>query len=221
MNIGIIAEGPSDILIMDYILQRYLGEVVVNPIEPKIDNKNRQVGYGGWANVLKVCHAEKLSEALSYNDLIIIQIDTDVCEEIGFDVKKTNTDNTPKPHADLYVEIKEKLLEQLTEGEREFYSDKLIFAICFEEIECWLLPIYYTNNDKCKTVGCLSKLNTALKKKHGDIIPEDKKNTPESQRKYKAILKDGFKKKKDIKSCSAHNHGFERFIEQLDTLSET
>lgn len=219
MNIYIITEGTSEQNIIRHIAERYLENVNLNG-EPETNKHGRQIGYGGWAKVLEACCVQRFEEILSFNDFIIIQIDTDVCEEVGFDIKKTNTDNTPKSHADLYIEIKDKLLEKLTEEEKDLYSDKLIFAICFEEIECWLLPIYYTNNDKCKTVGCLNKLNTALTRKHGDVIPEDKKNTPESQRKYRTILRDGFKKKKDIKDHSRHNHGFVQFVAQLDTISD-
>lgn len=217
MNIGVIAEGVSEQTIISSLLERYLGDVVVNPVEPEINNKGKQVGYGGWMNVLSVCCSEKFEKILSFNDFIVIQIDTDACEESGYDIKKTKGANIAKLQSEIYDEVKDRLLKSLSEGEFNKYKDNIIFAICIEEIECWLLPLYCTNNDKCKTTGCIDKLNQKLHAQGDGHIPEKDKNSPNAQKTYQKILKK-LKKKRNIKDCSVHNYGFNRLILQLDSL---
>lgn len=217
MKFGIIAEGVSEQIIISYLLERYLEEAVVNSVEPVISSQGKQVGYGGWLNVLSSCCRDKFDEILSFNDYIVIQIDTDACEEIGYDIKKTKGANITKTPAEIYNEVTARLLNTLTATDIVKYRNKIIFAICIEEIECWLLPLYYNNNDKCKTTGCIKKLNTKLYASGDGHIPEKDKNSSNAQKTYQKILRK-LKKKGDIKNCSTHNYGFDKFTEQLDSM---
>lgn len=79
-----------------------------------------------------------------------------------------------------------------------------------------MLPIYYTDNRKCSTTGCISKLNQKLTK-DGIGIPEKDKNSHSAQKTYAKILKN-LKKAEVIKEYSQYNYGFKRFVEQLDKI---
>jgi hypothetical protein len=97
------------------------------------------------------------------------------------------------------------------------FSNKILFAVCFDETECWLLPLYYENDIKkcCATNNCIYILNQKLQK-DGIGISKDKKNTPAVVKVYHEILKK--MKRKDIPRISQYNFGFQKFVEQMDSI---
>jgi hypothetical protein len=220
MNIALITEGVSEHRIIRHIIERYLTEidnVAVNQIEPEINLQGKQATYGGWQNVLNVCNADKFREMLSFNDCIVVQIDTDVCEEVHFGVCKTAENNKTKTDDVLHMEVVNRILSSIPAEQQSEFKDKLIYAICINETECWLLPLYYSNNDRCKTTGCVNKLNRKLTQKGQGFIPDKDKNSTNAQRTYQTILKQ-LKRKQDVKDCSQYNYGYGYFIQQLDVL---
>lgn len=179
-NIGIISEGISEYHIIKHIVERYLGEdnYSLNQIQPKIKKQGQQEkqdDFGGWLEVLNYCTEEKFDEILLFNDYIIIQIDTDTCELTNYDVKKLKSDGSAKTDKELYKDICERIKKGISETKRLLYNNKLIFAICFNETECWLLPIYYTDNTKCNTTNCIFKLNQKITTQKLRPIPEKEK----------------------------------------------
>ena len=63
ISFGLICEGPSEYRIIRYLTERYLGdEIVVNPKQPKISDGGKQVGFGGWLNVLNYCTEANFDE---------------------------------------------------------------------------------------------------------------------------------------------------------------
>ncbi len=218
ISFGLICEGPSEYRIIRYLTERYLGdEIVINPKQPEI-NGGKQVGYGGWLNVLKFCTEKNFDDILSTNDYIMIQIDTDTCEEIGYDVKIRKDDGSFKTESELYDDIISRIFQDISPEKVSQYKEKMVFAICFNETECWLLPIYYTDNRKCSKTGCITKLNQILvKSKLG--IPDKDKNSPKAQNVYDKILRN-IKKSRLIKEYSQYNYGFEKFIDQLDDIKK-
>ncbi len=113
-------------------------------------------------------------------------------------------------------DICERLLRDITDELKEKYSDKIIFAVCINETECWLLPLFYNDKRKCSTTGCIGKINNELRKE-GMGIPDKAKNSDGAIQVYNHILK-RIKKRKDIQDISAHNYGFNFFIKQLDQV---
>lgn len=223
-NIGLISEGISEHNIIKHIVQRYLGEddFLINQIQPQIKQQGKQKKQdsdGGWLAVLNYCTEDKFKEILDYNDYIIVQIDTDTCELANYDVKRNKADGTLKTDEELYYDICERILKNIDLKKHEQFKDRIIFAICFDETECWLLPIYYTDKTKCNKNNCLFKLNQKVTAQNLSAIPEKDKNSPEAVKTYNAILKN-IKKVKDITNCSQYNYGFKRFIEQLDEIKK-
>ena len=95
-----------------------------------------------------------------------------------------------------------------------------MFAICFNETECWLLPIFYESSSpkECAaTNNCIFRLNKKLSK-DGSGIPDKDKNIPEAIKVYQRILKP--LKRKDIPRISTYNYGFKRFVEQMNIIKE-
>lgn len=161
-TIGLICEGVSEINIMTRIVSKYLeDDVIIHPIEPETKTENGflvQSGYGGWQQVLNHCNDEKVEEILEYNDYLVVQIDTDACIEAGYDVNPLDANNVTKTPEVLYEDVKARLLTNISQAVQEKYSGRIIFAICMNEIECWLLPLYYSNANRCKTNNCIYAL---------------------------------------------------------------
>lgn len=119
----------------------------------------------------------------------------------------------------LYKDVVERLIKSLPESIKERFLDRVIFAICIETIECWLLPVFYADKVHCcKTNNCLFHLNDILRKKNLETISTDgDKNNPRSVRAYQDILKK-LNKKKEIEDCSVYNYGFKSFVQSLRNI---
>ena len=221
-TIGLICEGVSEIIIMTRILSKYLSDnVIVNPIEPETKTENGilvQNGYGGWLQVLSHCNDETLERILEYNDYLVIQIDTDASFQVGYDVKPLDDNGKQKTVEVFYQDVKERLLKNISPEVQAKYEGRLFFAICMNEIECWLLPLYYTNNNRCKTNNCIHTLNQALAKKNIGGIPDTDKNSPNARIVYDKILKN-LKNKKIIQDCAQCHLGFLELTKQLDAIA--
>ncbi len=172
-NFGLITEGPTDQIVIENILSGYFddSDIVFNPIQPLRDetDKNRIENIGGWTLVLEYCGSTNFQQIFSFNDYIIIQIDTDVCNQEGFGVEKRK-DGVELTCEELIESVKERLINIIGTDYYERHSAQIFFAISVDSIECWLLPIYYRDNRKAKTTGCLETLNRELPKKKNFTI---------------------------------------------------
>lgn len=220
-TVGLICEGVSEINIMTRILSKYLNdEVIVNPIEPETKTENGflvQNGYGGWQQVLAHCNDETVEKILEFNDYLLIQIDTDASIQKGYDVAPQDESGKTKDVAVFYQDVKNRLLANIREEVQARYEGRILFAICMNELECWLLPLYYSNSNRCRTNNCLYALNQALVKKNIGGIPGKDKNSAYARNVYHKILKN-FKNKKTILDCAQYHYGFMELAKQLDTI---
>ena len=210
-KIGIVSEGVSDFWVLRHIITRYLKDqdLWILPLNPKQTKDGKQEGPGGWGIVMKYIEDEEkklIVEALKEDfEYIVIQIDTDVCEEYG--VKHNLTDIES-----FWENIRENLSNRLPE---DFDRNKLIFAICIDEIECWLIPFVDNNKKNCeKTSSCVKLVNKGIRNKNL-FIDANNKNSEGAKNAYDFILKQK-KKQQEIKVCSEYNYGFKKLIEQLD-----
>ena len=157
MQIALISEGITDKPIIEatiiaYFSKKFIGtDVFLNPIHPKEKEPS------GWVKVLKYCESENFKNAFDFNEFIIIQIDSDAHEEYGV----ANYKNTEE----LLAAIKNRIISSITEPYYETVKDKIIFAICVNMVECWLLPFFATTiSHKRKTTNCCDTLNQYLRK---------------------------------------------------------
>lgn len=220
-TIGLICEGVSEINIVTRIVSKYMDDnISIRAIEPETKTENGclvQNGYGGWQQVLRHCNDETVERILEYNDYLLIQIDTDTANQQGYDVNTQDANGQLKTPEVLYKDVKARLLANISAEVQEKYQGRIMFAICMNEIECWLLPLYYTNNNRCKTQNCVYTLNQALGKKNIGGIPEKDKNDPYARIVYGKILKN-FKNKKTIQDCAQYHYGFQELAKQLDAV---
>lgn len=214
MNIALITEGASELSVIKHIVSRYVGpSICLNVIQPEM-NGYIQAGCGGWNEVLKSCEKEEnIKNALIENDYVIIQIDTDMSATSPFSVISYEGCRYCGDD-ELWRRVKDRIISSIPDI---VDISKIILAICINEIECWLLPIYYSCQKKCKTSNCLDLLNRELDKKNIHVITE--KNSYNAQRTYSKILRN-INRPLEIANCSQHNYGFKMLIEQLDTVKE-
>ena len=210
-KIGVVCEGISDYRIIRHVVERYLRDydVYTIPLKPKITPQGRQEGFGTWQGVLNYIAGddqlivEAVKEGCKY---IIIQIDTDVCEEYG----------VTKDLSDLsffHSTIKDKLNSVL---HQDINRDVIIYAISINEIECWLIPFISTDiREYCNNDRCLNIVNRHIRTK--GTIDKDNKNSPGAQALYDNILNNK-KKSKDLYLASRFNYGFSYFIDKLDEI---
>ncbi|MCF6406065.1 hypothetical protein L3C95_24415 [Chitinophaga filiformis] len=182
---GIIAEGPTDQIVIQNILVGFFDNnelpSSVNFLQPLRDATDEARRQGGWPKVFEYCQSTYFLEAFEQNDYLIIQVDTDVCEHKNFDVRKTTETGSAKSADDLIRDImfRFELLFVTCFGIDKYnqFKDRLIYAICLDEIECWLLPLYFTDKIKSATNNCIHKLNPMLRANFkGRYIDEDNKN---------------------------------------------
>ena len=77
----------------------------------------------------------------------------------------------------MIEKVIEKFRDAIGEDFYEKYQQRIVFAISVDSIECWLLPLYYTDKKKkAKCKGCLKTLNDELSKKHRFTIDKNAKN---------------------------------------------
>lgn len=217
VNIALICEGISENKMLNHFILRFLGEeCCVNAIQPEISDAKRgtvQASGGGWSEVLHHCNDEVIEKALVFNDYVIIQIDTDACYQTEYGVSLLDASGLRRADNEIYIDVCNRLCQQISSK----YRNKIIFAICFDETECWLLPLYYTDKKRCATHNCIYTLNKALAKKQLPGVPDKDKNSPNAIKAYSKILKE-VKNKKKVIEISKYNYGFSKFIEQLDTI---
>lgn len=215
LKFALITEGISEHNIIKHILQRYCcKEPIINQLQPQvIDNKQRTIG--GWSEVLKYCEREgDLQEALRNNDYIVIQIDTDMCETSPFSVAKQENGRM-LTEIELWNKVAERLLYAIPDS---IDKSRIVLAISSDIIECWLLPIFCTNETtKKKNFGCLNQLNAELRR--NNLHPITDKNSNQAQRTYRIILK-LIKKRNDIKKCADYHYGFNMFLQQLSNITD-
>ena len=214
ISFALITEGVSEHRIIKFILQHFFDEEPdITQIQPQIINEKQVSSPGGWNEVIKYCSREEdLRNILEYNDFIIIQIDTDMCEIAPYSVSRM-VEGRERTDEELYNAVRERLLSSISET---IDYSRVIFAICINMIECWLLPIYETGKKGCATKNCLGRLNTGLRRNSIHVITD--KNSNESQNSYDLIL-GHIKRISEIEECAARQWSFNRFL--IDLRSAT
>ncbi len=213
-KIGVVCEGISDYKIIRHIVERYMRDydVYTIPLKPKLTAQGKQEGFGTWQGVLNYIAGddqlivEAVKEGCKY---IIIQIDTDVCEEYG--VSKDLNDLEA-----FYSNVKDKLESTL---HLDVDRDIILYAISINEIECWLIPFISTNIDECQNKDrCLNIVNRHVRSLGS--IDKHNKNSDGAQKIYDEILRKK-KKEQDIHAASRFNIGFSNFIDKLDDIKSS
>lgn len=215
-SFAVIAEGPSDFEVLRHILAGFFSDpdIVVNQIQPAVDATTGKSSPGGWFEVLRFLGSDKFAGAFTRDNIVVIHIDTDVCEEPAFAVARREPDGRERSCDEMIEHTVERLIRAIGPDLHARLKHRIVFAIAVESIECWLLPLYYRDNRRAKPVNCLRSLNEALSAKEGFSIDPEKK-----QVKYYTKAVRPYAKRKTLDECAPHNPSLARFVAALHALA--
>lgn len=214
LKFGVIAEGPTDQTVIENILLGYFedqaNELFVQHIQPPRPLTETPAG---WGHVFKSLERKDYEGALQFNDYLVIQIDTDVQEEPGFDVPRRESG------IELLLPLRvDRVVARLKRDIHDaFYQaneHRILFAVAVDTIECWLLPLLYGGKKAAKTTGCLESANQALRKADEDALSA---GVSKFIRAYEKASR-GYRKRKTLVELRNRNPSLELFIKQLDAL---
>lgn len=224
MDFGIASEGVTDQVIIQNVLCGYFDSVYdleqeITFVQPHKDASDEQDirGYGSWTSLFSYLKDRRFREDVINMEFLIIQIDTDVCEEIGFDVCRVDSSNNELSIAELVDKVLERLILQISLEDPNFYglfSEKIIFAICVDSIECWLYKHYETDTRKTKVTkikNCAGSLNNVILKTYKKL------SAKKCAKEYEKLSKP-FRKKKIINQIVNLDNSFDIFIRNLHNI---
>jgi hypothetical protein len=194
MRFAIASEGRTDYTVLKNLLMGFFNNknLPITPLRPK----DREPF--GWGNLLKYIASQDFKEDCDDGniDYVIIQIDTKECAD--WNEGLSNIGNEVSLIEGFINQVIQALIGRIG---NEFYNsnkDKIIFAICVHEMECWLLPFHATQPAHySKVVGCVKAIDLIAAKKgysinqkdyaggkHYDDLSKEMKNKKELMQKY-------------------------------------
>ncbi len=196
-NFALIAEGQTDIAVLENILVGYFDDPDLNIIRLQpVSNQES----AGWSRVVSYIATTRFQENIMNTniDFVIIQIDTD---RLGSVVDITG---------DTQTTILNVLAFLKTTISAEIYAElahKIIFAIAVDAIECWLLPLYFTKKDKEEV--------EKRKKNHNCLHTLKEKATVKKDYNTYDTLSRGFMRQKTLFEMYTQNPSLQVFVENL------
>lgn len=201
---GLLCEGVRDQAVIEEVLIGYFGadaeHIRVRPVFPPEVAPSDELEVGGWTVLKRLLLDGRHRDALSYSDYLVVHIDTDVCDEPGYDVARRDPTTGAELDPDaLRAATIERLGEWMGDDFIATYGGRVLFAVAVDGIECWLLPLLVDKKTKRrKTTGCLAAANHALKRagrdalKHGPGDPiHSYRDEARPYRKHKVLMGKG------------------------------
>jgi hypothetical protein len=215
MLFGLACEGVTDQITIENILCGYfknLDDEEITHLQPLFDETDRkQKDFGGWQMLLAYLSTTRFRDDVLNNKFIVVQVDTDVSNEIGFDVRQVDANNQLLMPEVLIANVITKLAVTIDSGEAEFYqrySEKIIFCISVHSLECWLYAYHNPKTlSKPKITGCYNALSYLL---------------PKTEKTYRCYdeLSQGFLKRKNIEAVATKDSSFHVFIQALGKIED-
>jgi len=207
---GLVTEGITDQIVIENILCGFYKDYddldeEIFALEPPRDETDMKQAYSefgtGWSAIFNYLSESRFRDDVLNSEYIIIQIDTDIAEEM--ECSKTQTVK------EIIECVIQKMVDKIDMNESfyEKYREKIIFAISVHSLECWILPIFSVTK-KEKILNCEDKLKIEVPK------VSKKLKTEKNYRNYDKLTQDFLKHKKLMKIAS-QNSSFQIFIDKL------
>ena len=233
MQIGIIAEGKGDCAVLQNILWSVLkDEDDVRFLRPEFDLDETDLQdsaykamtedeFSSWTLVQKDCVNQTKLQSFLVDDNIfaeerklIIQIDTAECELENYEVTR------PKKDANYCTNLRTAVIDKINTWLSNLYSEQLYYAVCIEEMEAWLLPLYETK-DSSKYADPKRKFEALVRKKRNTDKNFNKKVQALSQKsefEKMDFYSADFKKPKKLNNALKYNQSLNDFVEALKPI---
>jgi hypothetical protein len=166
--------------------------------------------------VLQYLRTKQYQKALLHHRFLIVQVDTDVAEDVGFDVPRQDR-NGPIPIDQFIRNVVERLRSEINEEDRTLYGDRFIFAIGVEQLECWLLPLWFAGAKANQTVNCTERLGRCNQLRN-ELTRHNFKwiqRKPKEHLSYDLASR-GYRKRAVLMEQGAKNPSLRVFLEELD-----
>lgn len=228
MAFGIIAEGRSDIAVIINILKGvlHIDRSEITDYYPQLEYDETDLGqmppeaFSNWTLVKQQCIERNfintfLDNPFDENPIVIIQIDTAECEETGYDVVRP-LKNSEEYSKELRSNVVQKIKEWLKSDD-----SSIVYAICIEETEAWLMTVYSrSNDDTCKHNNVKEKLLKLLNRP--GILPKKNQRKILSMKdtfgQYDLLSKE-FRKPKKLNQFRRKNESLNAFCCSLELLN--
>ena len=222
MDFGLACEGVTDQITIENILCGYFDHIddldeEITYLQPAFDETSKkQSGFGGWQLLLQYLSMKRFRDDVLNHKYVIIQVDTDVSKDIGFDVPHVDCHNKEVSILKLLNDVRNKLITRIEIGDINFYKEhknNIIFCIAVHSIECWILA-YYAPKKSPKIKNCSRGLEFLLGKgqvKAGKVLIKDAS--------FYNNLSSPLLKKNNIQKIYSSEPSFGVFIDNLSCLS--
>jgi hypothetical protein len=227
MRVGIISEGRSDAAVLTNILKGQLNidRSNISYLGPELEydettlHQMRLEQYSNWTIVKQNCeNRDKISDFFDFFDddrFLIVHIDSDMRNEIGFEVREPSEIKT----IDDICLLRQNVIKKLEEWLNHQYMGKIIFAIAIQEIDSWILAIH-SNKETGFSPNAKERLNRffngpSLSKKERQKIYALETNKLEQYE----LLSSDFRKKNKLNSIATNNISLKLFIDDLSLKS--
>ena len=221
---SIAGEGVTDQAVIENILCGYFENLNLedeinysHPLYDETDQKQR--GFSNWTLLLDyLAHSDFRADVLNC-EFIVIQVDTDISNEKGFDVSQFDPDNQPLTPEILITHVVDKLIGTIEGGETGFYqehAERIIFAVSVHSIECWLYA-HYNKEPPLKSpkiTGCAKALSYYLLNKDKNKAFSKIEKTQPCYNK----LSQPFQKRQHIDAVAQKDPSFRVFIQSLEKI---
>ncbi|MGR8933087.1 MAG: phage tail protein [Gammaproteobacteria bacterium] len=222
MKFALACEGATDLITIENILYGYFEKAdldgEITQLQPRLDETDsKQQGFGGWQELFKYLASTRFRDDVLNSQFVVLQVDTDVSEEAGFDVKQRDEENSEFEPIALIQKVIEKLIQTIESGESGFYqkyADKLLFCICVHSIECWIYAHYNREAlKKPKITGCYKALGYYL----NDKGVRKSKDFAKTYRCYDELTRP-FLQRKNIDAAARKDPSLRVFIGKLQSI---
>lgn len=220
-SFAIIAEGVTDQVVLENILHGYFHAddrepPDVNYVQPPPTPRGAVPAPGGWTLVLRSLREGAHRRALQFNDYVVVHIDTDVCEDPGFDVSRRAADGRVLLPEELIERVKAKLIQTMGQELSEQDAKRIVFAIAVDSIECWLLPLLYDDAARrAKITGCLEAADWKLRRLGRPPLSRADNKDPLSYEKESRK----YAKRRTLMEHRSENPSLDVFVSNLEVIS--
>lgn len=204
-DFALVAEGVTDHVVLKTILRGYLKGQARKPVftmrQPDRDATAGQEWqqFGNWENVFRYLREGHHRDALQFNHYLVVQVDTDCSDHSRFGVPR-HVGGEMMEVPILVVRVVERIRMEIGEEDCQQYGQRLLFAVCVDSMECWLLPLWADQEtQQIRTIGCLKALNRELARQDQPVIDPSNKgvlpyeNASQGCRNQNVLLESGRK----------------------------
>ena len=221
-DFGLAGEGVTDQIVLENVLFGLYGDVdefdedEISYLQPLLDATDED-GLGSWTRLLTYLDNKRFRADVLNHQFVIIQVDTDVAAQKGFEVVLVDENNQPLPVEAIIENVRQRLIAQMDVAKQGFYNEhkgNIVFAISVHSLECWLFNLHNKNPNH---VGRISSCESHLRKvvAADKALPKLAKNKPV----YDELSGLFYKKKgKQIAEVAKVDTSFRIFIESLQSL---